>query len=423
MKAEFNVKYFLWVARKDKEGLAPVYITSKQNAKEIIRHNTGVRIHPSQWNKTKREPKNKPAALLELEAQLKATYRDLVQQGQAPTLTDLITHLYDRRRPASLSIVAWCEDYMQAPYSAGMRKAVGTLKTNIQGYQPGLTFDRLTKATLRGFFEYLTAQGVANNSQRKRLTSLVNVANHANVNVPDLLTYKLPYATKNAYKPRLTWHEVRAVMDTPTRSEIEQVAKDVFLLACFSGLRISDILTLRKGELHSYHYARIQTKSKKPVLVTVHDYNYEYFRKYMATGVNYTRQRLSDALKDVLQRAGTVAPAGPLRQAWAILRAGRPAPSLLKSVTKYKQVGNLHEEVTAPKYKEISFHSGRRFYARLLNDLGLGEEITRDELGHSYKSVTELYAGSQDHMLRVARVRKAMQGVESRMQQLATLQA
>jgi hypothetical protein len=51
----------------------------------------------------------------------------------------------------------------------------------------------------------------------------------------------------------------------------------------------------------------------------------------------------------------------------------------------------------------------------------LGEEITRDEMGHSFKNVTELYAGSQDHIYRVTRVRKAMTGLEKTMQKLALM--
>jgi len=63
----------------------------------------------------------------------------------------------------------------------------------------------------------------------------------------------------------------------------------------------------------------------------------------------------------------------------------------------------------------------RRFYARLLNDLGLGNEIARDELGHSYKSVTEVYAGSQDHALRIKRVQIAMDSLEKSMKKLGAL--
>ncbi len=398
MKSEFQVTYFLWKARADKDGLAPVLIRSKQNSPKQISYNTGLRLHPLQWNKKKNEPKSKPALLLNIERKLKETYRDLVAQGYQPNLNDLLDHVNDSRKPTHKGIVAWCDDYLAADYSEGQRKAVRTLKTNITGFNKGLTFDQLTKPRIKNFFEHLTKQGVANNSQYKRYRSLVNVANHANIDVPDLRNYKLPYETRNALKVRLNWQEVKSIMDTNTENRKEEVAKDAFMLACFSGLRISDIMTIERGELHDYHYERVQTKTKQTVLVTLHRYNMDLFQKYITTGVPYTRQKLSKALKEVLERSG-----------------------LTKEIIRYQQVGNNHKETTVKKFKEISFHSGRRFYSRLLNDLGLGGEIARDELGHSFKNVTELYAGSQEHVFRVARVRKAMETLEETLEQLSLM--
>jgi len=399
MKAEFQVTYFLWKARENKSGLAPVYIRSKQNSDKQIAHNTGVKIDPHQWNKKKNEPRSKPEKLVELEADLQATYKDLTAQGYEPTLSDLLKHRKDAKKPTDKNIIAWCDDYLTSPYSTGQKKAVHTLKTNLTGFNPSLTFDKakLTKPRIKSFFEWLTKQGVANNSQYKRLRALINVAEHANQDIPDLKNYELPYSTANALKPRLTWPEVRKVMDTEAKTELEQVAKDVFLLACFSGLRIDDILTLNQGELHKFYYERTQNKTKLPVLVTIHSYNEKLFKKYI-DGVGYTRQTLSAALKPLLKRSG-----------------------LTKKVTRVQAVGYSFNDVTKPKYEEIAFHSGRRFYARLLNDLGCGGEIARDELGHSFKSVTELYAGSQEHNYRVARVRKAIESIEETYEELALM--
>jgi len=134
-----------------------------------------------------------------------------------------------------------------------------------------------------------------------------------------------------------------------------------------------------------------------PVWVTVHKYNEHLFKKYI-NGVGYSRQNLSYGLKQVLERSG-----------------------LVQNITLTQAVGHTYVEKVTPKYKAIAFHSGRRFYARLLNDLGLGNEIARDELGHSYKSVTEVYAGSQDHALRIKRVQIAMDSLEKSMKKLGAL--
>lgn len=396
MKAYFKVSYFFWKARSNKEGI-PVYIKSKQNAQTQFTYNTGVRLRKDQWHVKDNRPKILPAKLIELESKLQATYTDLLNQGNEPTLKDLIENLDKAKKPLGASITGWCDDYLSSPYSEGQKKAVKTIKTNIEEYNKTLTFDKLTKPRLKAFFEHLTKQGVANNSQYKRLRALINVANHANIDVPVLTTYELPYSTVNALKTRLTWQEVKAVMKIDAESNLEQVAKDVFLMACFSGLRISDILSLQRGEVNDFHYERLQTKTKQPVLVTLHKYNEQLFHKYRE-GILYTRQALSSALKPLLKRSG-----------------------LTKEVLVIRAVGNLHNEEMRPKYKEISFHSGRRFYARLLNDLGLGGEIARDELGHSFKSITDLYAGSPEHTFRVNRVRKAMEGMEKTMKDLSGL--
>lgn len=396
MKAHFKVSYFFWKARGNKDGI-PVYIKSKQNSDKQIVYNTGVRLLKDQWNTKKNRPHILPAKLMELEHKLQTTYADLIGQGYEPTLTDLLENLNRAKKPTGSTITVWCDDYLLSPYSDGQKKAVKTVKTNIEDYNKSLSFDKLTKPRLKAFFEYLTKQGVANNSQYKRLRALINVANHANIDVPELTKYELPYSTVNALKTRLTWQEVKAIMKTEAENNLEQVAKDAFLMACFSGLRISDILSLQRGEVNDFHYERVQTKTKRPVLVTLHKYNEQLFNKYRE-GIPYTRQALSTALKPVLKRSG-----------------------LTKDVLVIRAVGNLHREEMRPKYEEISFHSGRRFYARLLNDLGLGGEIARDELGHSFKSITDLYAGSPEHTFRVQRVRKAMEGMEKTMKDLNSL--
>lgn len=398
MKPTFKITYFLWKARADKAGLAPVYLRSAQNSTKQISFNTGVKMHPLQWHKKRNEPKNKPAKLLELEAKLQATYRDLADQGHEPNLQMLIERMNDRRKPTGKNIIEWCQDYQLHPYSEGQKKSVRTLRSNILEFNPGLRFDQLRKPHIKLFFDWLTARGVANNSQFKRLRALANVGEHANLHLPDLSAYRLPYEAKNALKVRLNWPEVKSVMNAETKTEVERVAKDVFLIACFTGLRISDILSLNAGELHEYHYEKLQIKTKLPVLITLHAVNADLMARYHKSGVPYTRQTLSRALKAVLQRAG-----------------------LEKEVTRVQAVGAGFREIKTPKYQEISFHSGRRFYARLLNDLGLGNEIAREELGHSFRSVTELYSGSPDHLQRVARVRKAISGMDKTLEELALM--
>jgi integrase len=405
MKTDFKITYFFWIKRKDKNKRIPVYIRSKQNSDKQYSYYTGEKVlmndlKPVTIGKMKTyRLKNKSEKLMTLEAKIQGTYTDLVDQGHEPTLEIILNHLNDKRKPKTQKILDWCNDYLESSkYSPGQKKGVATLKENIQSWKPAINFDKLTDVMLENFTDWLTEREVANNSQYKRIRSLVNVAKHARVDLPHLREYKLPYDTGNAEKVRLDWPEVKRVMDTKPETTIEAVAKDIFLLACFSGLRISDIMTLKKGKLRDFYYERpAQTKTKKPVYVTLHKYNIDLFNKYFDR-VPYSRQNLSSALKPLLDRAG-----------------------LTEEVTLCRQVGYNILEETKYKWEEIAFHSGRRFYSRLLNDLGLGGEIARDELGHAYKGVTELYAGSPNHRLRINRVREAIEGMEKTLERIGLM--
>jgi len=405
MKSEFKITYFFWKARKDKAGQIPVYIRSKQNSDKQHSYYTGEKVLMNDLKKVtigKQKTyrlKNKSEKLLALEGKIQATYTDLLDQGYEPTLEVILKHLDDKRKPKTRKILDWCVDYLESDkFSPGQKKAVRTLKENIENWKPVITFDKLSNVMLENFTDWLTKRKVANNSQYKRIRALVNVARHAKVDLPHLKGYKLEYDTGNAEKVRLEWSEVKNIMDTEPLSKIEAVAKDILLLACFSGLRISDLLTLKKGKLKDFYYDRpMQTKTKKHVYVTLHDYNTDLFKKYMV-GVPYSRQKLSNALKPLLERSG-----------------------LTELVTVTKRVGHNYIEQIKPKFKEIAFHSGRRFYSRLLNDLGLGGEIARDELGHSYRNITEHYAGSPNHRLRINRVREKMKNMEKSMEEIGLM--
>src|SRR5690606_36013471 len=113
MKPEFQITYFLWSARKDKEGRIPLYIRSKQNSDKQTSYNTGIKLHSLEGSKKRREPKNKPASLLDLERKLKATYRDLAGQGYEPDLPMLLKRMNDSRTPTDRNIIAWCNDYLK----------------------------------------------------------------------------------------------------------------------------------------------------------------------------------------------------------------------------------------------------------------------------------------------------------------------
>ncbi|MFN5170378.1 MAG: hypothetical protein ACK5DD_12170, partial [Cyclobacteriaceae bacterium] len=172
IKPELKISYW---KRENKDGIA-VWIKSKQNSDKQIAYHTGVTIPASQWKNSKSKkgnpiqgkPKDLPAKLMELESDLKATYRQLFAEGHAPSLKDVWEHRNDPRRPQGQKIVDWCDDYLAGEYSEGQKKAVATIKSNLLEHAPSISFDRFKAPQIKAFFTWLTKKKVANNSQHKR---------------------------------------------------------------------------------------------------------------------------------------------------------------------------------------------------------------------------------------------------------------
>jgi integrase/recombinase XerD len=407
IKKNIRVNYHL-LDRQDNERKLPIVIRSRQNTtKEIVKF-TGSKATIKEWDSKNGRFKNnieENEKLNSLRDSLNSIYGDLLAEGYTPTLDDIWYKLKDSRHtltPTGDDVIKWIDNYLEKSRDGhGKKKSVITLKTNLTDWNPKIKLSGLTTGTLTRFTDWLNDNGVANNSAYKRIRALTIVSKFASQHVPvcaDVFRYEFPYKTKNGTPPRLTYEEVKQVMKTEPMNEIEEVAKDVFLLACFTGLRISDILTINEGELHSFHYEKMQIKTKEMVYITLHKHNEELVRKYFATGIDYSRQKLSDAIYTVFNRAG-----------------------IDSTYTKYKHVGNKMLSEKRNKVDDMAFHVGRRFYARLLNDLGCGMEIARDELGHMAGNVTEHYSGSPDHRFRISRVREAMKKMEKTMKQISLM--
>lgn len=402
MKSSFKITYYLRTKAKDKENRMPLYIRSQQNSKKLHVFNTGVKLLKSQWYGGK--PKNEDAKLMELTRKIQDTYRYLLEKGYRPDLKMIIENLNVKKPSNSEKIVDKCQEYIdnEKQGSEGIKKAVKTLKTNLEDFDINITFDSIKRTKIEAFLGYLRDKGVANNSQYKRIRALINVARYANKDLPELYNFKMRDSglkTKNANRPRLNWQEVRSIMKTDPMTKMEETAKDLFILSCFSGLRISDLLTLQDGKLTENYFEKEQIKTNESVFITVHKWNSDLFKKYIKIPVKCSEQRLRDSLKSIFKRAGI---------------------DELCTYTKF--VGKKAMKVKAEKYKTISFHAGRRFYARILEDVGCGGEIKRDELGHDFKSLADRYSGSPDHIYRIKRVQKAMNDLEKTQEHIAVMQ-
>jgi integrase len=397
MKNYFKISYLLRESAKDKHGNCPLYIRSQQNSDKRLLYNTGIRLHTDQWHSKKNVPKNKPAKLMELELQLSNAYDELFEQGLRPNLNDIVKYMNDGQstaaKPDSTNILEAAEIFLKkGKASYGVSRGVKTMIHRLGLFKKDLRFAECTKNVLTDFVDDMNARGIQNNSAYKSIRSLYVVAEDVGENLP---VYKMPttYQRKNATVPRLTVEEVKSILALKTETTVERVALEVFELACYTGLRISDLLTLQEGELNDGYYEKLQEKTGEYVYVTVQERNTALLSKYFESGIPYTRQVLSRALKAVLKRS-----------------------ALEKKTTRISFIGSKLKKQTKKEWEGVAYHICRRFYASLLSQLSLSTQIISDELGHITRSVTAHYVGSAEHRLRIKLVRDAILNMDKSLQ-------
>ncbi|MCD8282718.1 MAG: site-specific integrase [Prevotella sp.] len=171
----------------------------------------------------------------------------------------------------------------------------------------------------------------------------------------NLLETREKVGKKDCERQFLTIDEIRILMDTP----IDHASmKQAFIFACFTGLRISDILKLRWSDIN---------ESNDHV---------EYIRIQMEKTKEYVTVPLSKEAKRWMPRRGTSEPV---------------FPDLPKS--RNTRDKSMHNWIAASGIqKNITFHSSRHTFATLMLSLGGDLYTTSKLLGHKNITTTEIYA-------------------------------
>lgn len=170
-----------------------------------------------------------------------------------------------------------------------------------------------------------------------------------------LLEAKEKVAKKDREREFLTIDEIQILMRTPIDHES---MKNVFLFACFTGLRISDILKLRWNDIY------------------ISNDHVEYVRIQMEKTKEYVTVPLSAEAKRWMSKHGTS------ELVFYDLPQSRNTRN--KSIRKWIAASGIQ--------KNITFHSSRHTFATLMLSLGGDLYTTSKLLGHKNISTTEIYA-------------------------------
>lgn len=199
-------------------------------------------------------------------------------------------------------------------------------------------------------------------------------------------------------KPRLTALEVQQLIkyDFSDRPHLEKV-RDMFITACFSGLRISDWSKIDRDHIRNIEgvlfLELMAQKNGREVLIPVMDELLNVLKKYDYNIPTMADQVFNRSIKEVVKIV-------------------IPDSTYLRIYNE----GGINKEEVINKWKKVSSHVGRRTFASNRYLEGWDIKKIQNILGHASQKTTEEYMDISDRELsiRTARLMKLQQSYKLR---------
>jgi len=346
---------------------------------------TGLSILPKQWLKTEQRaqargyPENsKLNDALELaEQQLLDCYRDHRAKGLLPSAEVLrgavVPQVNAPLATAAPLLTFWnrFDEWIattRAQGKDGSAKVYGTAARHLRKYEQasGYTVDFHTVNLTFGdrYATYLLNQvQLSDNTVAKQIHTLKRFLRWAR---------DRGYTDSTAFD-RLSWKRQEPGIMTLTREEVRQLeqlplpdgsyldnARSLFLLACYTGLRFSDLVSIRGEHLRGQVLRMTTHKTREAIVVPLRQEAQVLVGRLLAGEVRpITNQKLNDYLKELGQRAGIDAPV---------------------EVIRFR--GGIREATTVPKWQRLGCHTGRRTFVTLSLEQGIRPETIMKVTGH-----------------------------------------
>ena len=254
-------------------------------------------------------------------------------------------------------------------------------------FDPDLTLDGMGRRTLEEIYFHLSDRHLANRSIAWYMTVLKSFLAWAE---------KKGYPVDGSFRdfnPRirtapktvvfLTWDELMKLYGHGREgwpARWNEVA-DWFLLACFTGLRVSDIASLRWSDVQGGALVVVTHKTAAPIRIELNRFSSGILERLRGEG----------------DTSGFIMPRLDLRNMNKTLKQLCRAVGFDEPVTSYcYRDGGKRVETVRPKWQEISMHCGRRTFICNALALGISPTVVMQWTGHRNYSSLKPYIAVSD---------------------------
>lgn len=306
-----------------------VYLIFRYNNTRL-KYSTGQKIAPKFWNPKKEKQRAKETKLFagysefntlldNLETEVHNQYRKLLNDKIVPTpdlLRVPLDELLQKNNGKEKGLIGFAEYIVEnTDRSAGtkkqLRQAIRNLKEYKQASKKSLHLDSIDLDFYDGFVDFLIKKNYGKNTIG---TLIKNIKVFMGEAVDRKLTANLQFRNKrfktveeNSETIYLTANEIERIysLDLSNNEKLERV-RDLFIIACHTGLRFSDLITVRSENISKEgKVLKISTiKTGETVIIPLKGHVKSILAKYSGTPpLAYSNQKMNDYLKELGQLA------------------------------------------------------------------------------------------------------------------------
>ena len=361
-----------------------VYLFFSYNNKRL-KYSTGEKIHTDYWDSENQKAKGTKKfpeypefnnRLLSIRSAAFSAYRKILNDGLEPT-NELIRKELDKTirfaNTGRVDLFTFIEKYIEECKSLkakGTIKAYNTTLKRLKEYcnhiKKNISFEDIDLEFYNSFVSFITEKDYSQNTIGKHikiLKTFLNEATDRGINKTiEFKKRKFKRPVEEPDKIYLSVEELERIYNLDLRNDKQlEGIRDLFIIACFTGLRFSDFSELKPENIIDGNKIRIRTnKTNELVIIPLHKFVREIIAKYN----NYIPQALSNPKMNLnLKHLGVLA------------KITEPVET---SITK----GGKLVKKTVNKYKLIGTHTARRSFATNLYLAGIPSITIMKITGH-----------------------------------------
>jgi putative integrase/transposase len=365
-----KIKYTLRFNRKNqlnKHGQAPIQIECYLNGKRKY-FDTKIKVSPNQWHEKTKTIKGTPnaiqqnALISEMVRTLENYEIERINSGKAINL-EMLYNAFNS--PKNNTFNAWCASQIDKDtVKISTKKALLLTLKHLNNFNKNLSFSDIDFDFLKSFERYLQGQKLQPNSiatYLRLIRKFVNLAINSDLmNINQYPFRKFKITAKKTDKAFLLASEIEQIENVVLTDKKLIFARDLFLFSVYTGLRYSDIVTLRPSNIVTIKgekwVQKHQQKTDEKIMIPIYllfngkplkiiENNYIFGSMQVFKFI--TNQTLNRHIKQICKLAGIE--------------------------------------------KHITFHSARHTTATYLLSKGVNIYVVQKILGHSKIDTTQIY--------------------------------